>query len=150
MEGSAPRLLPAADPAAPGVTGKVFAADGIPVRTGAAAEEIMPNGRGILRRLRDSSRAAATHVLAAAVRTPVTQGPDPDSGGVRLNEGGAVITGRHLAATVPGICAAPAEADDRTVTAWSCGVAAIGRQRDSGRNPEDADSLPGASAGKGR
>ena len=39
---AAPRLLPAADPAAAKVIGQVFAAEGITVHAGTGAEEIMP------------------------------------------------------------------------------------------------------------
>ena len=102
---AAPRLLPAADPAASEVIGQVFAAEGITVRTGAGAEEIMPNDRGILLRCGDAPQVAASSLLVAAGRTPVTGGLGLDSVGVRVNESGAVVTDRHLA-TARGIYAA--------------------------------------------
>ena len=58
---AAPRLLPAADPAAAEIIGRALAAEGITVRTGSRAEAVTStrNGSGILLRLHDSTEAAA-------------------------------------------------------------------------------------------
>ena len=103
---AAPRLLPAADPAASKVIGQVFAAEDITVCTGTGAEEIMPDDRGVRLRRGGASQVAASHLLIAAGRTPVTDGLGLDSAGVRVNERGAVVTDRHLGTTAPGIYAA--------------------------------------------
>ena len=103
---AAPRLLPAADPAASSVIGQVFAAEDITVCTGTGAEEIMPDDRGVRLRRGGASQVAASHLLIAAGRTPVTDGLGLDSAGVRVNERGAVVTDRHLGTTAPGIYAA--------------------------------------------
>jgi pyruvate/2-oxoglutarate dehydrogenase complex dihydrolipoamide dehydrogenase (E3) component len=105
---AAPRLLPAADPAASKLLAKVFAAQGITVRTAAQVEktEISHNGIGCAIQVRDSPTVAATHLLVAAGRTPVTEGMGLDAAGVRLDQHGVVVTDRHLATTAPGIYAA--------------------------------------------
>jgi pyruvate/2-oxoglutarate dehydrogenase complex dihydrolipoamide dehydrogenase (E3) component len=93
---AAPRLLPAADPAASEIISQVFAAEGITVRTGRTVEkiEVSPNGPGCLLRLDDSSEVAATQLLFAAGRTPVTDGLGLDAAGVRTGERGRVVAGR--------------------------------------------------------
>src|SRR5262249_7706830 len=103
---AAPRLLPAADPAASKVIGQVFAAEGITVRTGTGAEDIMPNDRGVLLRRGDASQGAPSHLLIAAGPTPATAALWRARGGARVNERGAVVTDRHLGTTAPGIYAA--------------------------------------------
>lgn len=102
---AAPRLLPAADPAASQVIGQAFATEGITVRTGRRVEktEVIPNGPGCLLRLDDTSEVAAGHLLVATERTPVTEGLGLDAAGVRIDERGRIVTGRHLATTAPGI-----------------------------------------------
>ncbi len=104
---AASRLLPAADPAASEVIGRVFAAGGVTVRTGAVVEktEITQNG-GCILRFGGSAAVTADRLLVAAGRVPVTGGLGLDSAGVQLNGRGTVVTDAHLATTVPGIFAA--------------------------------------------
>ena len=105
----APRLLPAADPAAAEVISQVFAAEGITVRTGSAVEtiSIIPNGSGCLLRLHDSTEvAAAEKPLVATGRTPNTTDLGLADVGIRLDGRGAVAVDRTLATTVRGVYAA--------------------------------------------
>jgi pyruvate/2-oxoglutarate dehydrogenase complex dihydrolipoamide dehydrogenase (E3) component len=105
---AAPRLLPAADPAASQVIGQVLAADGITVRTGVAVEktEVKPNRSGFLLRLPGSATVAADRLLVAVGRTPVTDGIGLEAAGVRVDKRGAVAVDRHLATTAQGVYAA--------------------------------------------
>lgn len=100
-----PQLLPAADPRASNILGEVLTAEGVTVRAGSAVEkaEISPNGFGFLLRLNDSSEVAATHLLVAAGRVPVTDGLGLDAAGIRVSESGAVAVDGHLATTAPGV-----------------------------------------------
>ena len=105
---AAQRLLPAADPAAAKVIGQVFAAEGITVRVGSPVAEItiIPNGRGCLLRLHDSTQVTAQHLLVAAGRTPNTSGLGVADAGLRLDERGAVAVNGTLATSAPGVYAA--------------------------------------------
>jgi pyruvate/2-oxoglutarate dehydrogenase complex dihydrolipoamide dehydrogenase (E3) component len=105
---AAPRLLPAADPAAAEIIGRAFAAEGITVRTGSRVEAVtsIQNGSGILLRLHDSTEAAAGKLLVAAGRTPATAALALDAAGIRLDDRGAVVVGATLATTARGIYAA--------------------------------------------
>jgi len=105
---AAPRLLPAADPAAAKVISQVFTAEGITVRTGSPVEAVtsIPNGSGILLRLHDSTEVAAGKLLVAAGRTPATAGLALDAAGVRLDDRGAVAVAAALATTARGVYAA--------------------------------------------
>jgi pyruvate/2-oxoglutarate dehydrogenase complex dihydrolipoamide dehydrogenase (E3) component len=105
---AAPRLLPAADPAAAEVIGQVFAAEGIHVHAGSPVAEAttIPNGRGCLLRLHDSTPVPAQHLLVATGRTPNTAGLGPAAAGLRLDGRGAVAVDGVLATSVPGVYAA--------------------------------------------
>jgi pyruvate/2-oxoglutarate dehydrogenase complex dihydrolipoamide dehydrogenase (E3) component len=105
---AAPRLLPAADPAAAAVIGQVFAAEGITVRTGSPVETVtsIPNGGGILLRLHDSTEVAAEKLLVAAGRTPHTAGLGLAEAGIRVDDRGALAVDATLAATARGVYAA--------------------------------------------
>jgi pyruvate/2-oxoglutarate dehydrogenase complex dihydrolipoamide dehydrogenase (E3) component len=105
---AAPRLLPAADPAASELIGEVLTREGVCVRTGAPAVKIenMPNGRGCLLHLRDSAPVAARRLLVAAGRTPVTAGLGLENAGVSVDARGRLVTDRRLATTAPGVYAA--------------------------------------------
>ncbi len=105
---AAPRLLPAADPAASELIGEVLTREGVCVRTGAPAVKIenMPNEPGCLLHLRDSAPVAARRLLVAAGRTPVTAGLGLENAGVRVDAGGRLVTDRRLATTAPGVYAA--------------------------------------------
>jgi pyruvate/2-oxoglutarate dehydrogenase complex dihydrolipoamide dehydrogenase (E3) component len=105
---AAPRLLPAADPAAAEVISQVFAAEGITVRTGSPVETVtsIPNGSGFLLRLHDSTEVAAEQLLAAAGRTPHTAGLDLADAGIRLDDHGALAVDATLVTTARGVYAA--------------------------------------------
>jgi len=105
---AAPRLLPAADPAAAEVISQVFTAEGITVRTGSPVEAVtsLPNGSGILLRLHDSTEVAARRLLVAAGRTAGTAGLALDAAGIRLDESDAVAVDAALATTAGGVYAA--------------------------------------------
>jgi len=123
---AASRLLPAADPAASKIIGQVFAAEGITVRSGAAAGmiEINPNGLGCTLHLTDSATVMADRLLVAAGRTPATSGLGLEAAGVGVGMSGAVITDKHLAATAPGIYAA---GDVTGLMPFTHGAYAMGR-----------------------
>lgn len=105
---AAPRLLPAADPAAASVVAQVFAAEGITVHAGSAVEKIssIQNGRGCLLRLHDSTEVAAEKLLVAAGRTSYTAGLGLSAAGIRLDDRGAVAVDAALATTARGVYAA--------------------------------------------
>jgi pyruvate/2-oxoglutarate dehydrogenase complex dihydrolipoamide dehydrogenase (E3) component len=105
---AAPRLLPAADPAASKLIGEVLTREGVSVRTGAPAVKIenMPNGPGCVLQLRDSAPVAASRLLVAAGRTPVTEGLGLENAGVSVDAASRLVTDRHLATTAPGVYAA--------------------------------------------
>ena len=105
---AAPRLLPAADPAAAKIISQVFTAEGITVRTGSPVETItsIPNGSGILLRLHDSTEVAAAQLLVAAGRTPHTAGLGLAAAGIRLDDHSALAVDATLAATACGVYAA--------------------------------------------
>jgi pyruvate/2-oxoglutarate dehydrogenase complex dihydrolipoamide dehydrogenase (E3) component len=103
---AAPRLLPAADPAASAVIEEVFRAEGICVRTGAAAGSVEPDENRVAVVLASGEKAAANRLLLAAGRQPVTGHLGLENAGVRLDDRGHVATDRHLATTAPGIYAA--------------------------------------------
>jgi pyruvate/2-oxoglutarate dehydrogenase complex dihydrolipoamide dehydrogenase (E3) component len=105
---AAPRLLPAADPAAAAVIGEAFAAEGITVRTGSPVQTVtsIQNGSGCLLQLHDSTQVAAERLLVAAGRAPVTDGLGLADAGVRLNDRGAIAVNGALATTASGVYAA--------------------------------------------
>jgi pyruvate/2-oxoglutarate dehydrogenase complex dihydrolipoamide dehydrogenase (E3) component len=105
---AAPRLLPAADPAAAGVISEVFAAEGITVRTGFPVETVasIPSGGGFLLRLHDSAEVTAERLLVAAGRTPATAGLGLADAGIRLGDRGALAVDATLASTARGVYAA--------------------------------------------
>ncbi|MGH3279766.1 MAG: dihydrolipoyl dehydrogenase family protein, partial [Trebonia sp.] len=105
---AAPRLLPAADPAAAEVISEVFAAEGITVRTGSPVEAVtsIQNGSGILLQVHDSPEVAAKTLLVAAGRTPATAGLALDAAGIRRSDRGAVVVDGALATTARGVYAA--------------------------------------------
>jgi pyruvate/2-oxoglutarate dehydrogenase complex dihydrolipoamide dehydrogenase (E3) component len=101
-----PRLLPAADPAASRVLEEVFQANGISVRTGAAAASVRRADKGVTLRLASGEELAADRLLVATGRQPATSNLGLDQAAVRLDERGYVVTDRHLATTGRGIYAA--------------------------------------------
>ncbi len=103
---AAPRLLPAADPAASAVIEDVFRAAGISVRTGVAAASVTPDENGVTLCLTTGEKTAADRLLVATGRQPVAGHLGLENAGVRLDERGYVVTDGHLATTVPGIYAA--------------------------------------------
>ena len=103
---AAPRLLPAADPAASQVVEEVFRAEGISVRTGVAAASVKQNDDGVTLVLASGEETATDRLLVATGRQPVAGRLGLENAGVRLDERGYVITDRHLATTAPGIYAA--------------------------------------------
>jgi pyruvate/2-oxoglutarate dehydrogenase complex dihydrolipoamide dehydrogenase (E3) component len=103
---AAPRLLPAADPAASEVITEVFRAEGISVRTGVAAASVKQNEGAVTLCLASGEETAADRLLVAAGRQPVTAGLGLRSAGVRLDDRGYLATDRHLATTARGVYAA--------------------------------------------
>jgi pyruvate/2-oxoglutarate dehydrogenase complex dihydrolipoamide dehydrogenase (E3) component len=103
---AAPRLLPAADPAASRVIEEAFRGEGISVRTGVAAASVRKNDDGAVLALAFGEEVAADRLLVATGRQPVTSHLGLEAAGVRLDERGCLVTDRHLATTAPGIYAA--------------------------------------------
>jgi pyruvate/2-oxoglutarate dehydrogenase complex dihydrolipoamide dehydrogenase (E3) component len=105
---AAPRLLPAADPAAAAVIGEVFTAEGITVRAGSPVKTVtsIPNGSGCLLQLHDSTEVAADKLLVAAGHAPATAGLGLDAAGIRLNDRGAIAVNGALATAASGVYAA--------------------------------------------
>jgi pyruvate/2-oxoglutarate dehydrogenase complex dihydrolipoamide dehydrogenase (E3) component len=103
---AAARLLPAADPEASHVIEEVFAAEGIGVRTGTAAQHIKPDGNGVALILAGGETMTAGRLLVATGRQPVTDGLGLDAAGVAVEQFGRIVTDTHLATTAPGVYAA--------------------------------------------
>jgi pyruvate/2-oxoglutarate dehydrogenase complex dihydrolipoamide dehydrogenase (E3) component len=103
---AAPRLLPATDPAVSHLLGEVFRAEGIGVRTAVAVVGVKHGEKGVTLMLAPGEEITADRLLVATGRQPVTGGLGLAAIGVRLDERGCVVTGRHLATTAPGIYAA--------------------------------------------
>ena len=103
---AAPRLLPAADPAASQVIEDVFHAEGIGMRTGVAAASVKHNDNGVTLVLASGEETGADRLLVASGREPVAGHLGLENAGVRVDERGYIVTDRHLATTAPGIYAA--------------------------------------------
>jgi pyruvate/2-oxoglutarate dehydrogenase complex dihydrolipoamide dehydrogenase (E3) component len=101
------RLLPAEDPDASQVIERVFAREGIAVRTGARVEaaEAAPGG-GIRLKLSGGAPVQARRLLVAVGRTPGTDLLGTDAAGIRTDGRGFIVTDDHLATTAPGVYAA--------------------------------------------
>ncbi|MQA85746.1 MAG: FAD-binding protein [Streptosporangiales bacterium] len=100
-------LLPAEDPEAGDVIQKVFAAEGVSVRTGATVERVEPCGAGVRMVVSGNAGGAdSERLLVAAGRSPVTERLGLHAAGVRTDEAGFVVTDAHMATTAPGIYAA--------------------------------------------
>ena len=103
---AAPRLLPAADPQASRVLQEVFRGEGISVRTAVAAASVKQKGKGVTLLLAPGKEIDADRLLVATGRQPVSDSVGLQAAGVRVDERGCIVTGRHLATTAPGIYAA--------------------------------------------
>jgi len=103
---AAPRLLPAADPAASQVVEHVFRAAGICVRTAVAATRVTHSESGVIVDLASGDQTAADRLLVAAGRQPAADHLGLENAGIRLDERGNVVTDRHLATTAAGTYAA--------------------------------------------
>jgi pyruvate/2-oxoglutarate dehydrogenase complex dihydrolipoamide dehydrogenase (E3) component len=103
---AAPRLLPAADPAASRVVEEVFGVQGIGVRAGTTVTGVRHDDDGITLVLACGEEIRAGWLLVATGRRPVTGHLGLAAAGVRLDERGHIVTGRHLGTTAPGIYAA--------------------------------------------
>lgn len=103
---AAPRLLPAADPEASQVVAEVFGAEGISVRTGAAAASVKQNKKEVALTLASGEEVTADRLLVVTGRRPVTGDLGVEAAGIRLDQQGCIVTDRHLATTARGIYAA--------------------------------------------
>jgi len=103
---AAPRLLPAADPVASQVVAEVFGAEGISVRTGAAAASVKNDEKTVVLALVSGGEVTADRLLVAAGRRPVTGDLGVEAAGVHVDQRGCIVTDRHLATTARGIYAA--------------------------------------------
>jgi pyruvate/2-oxoglutarate dehydrogenase complex dihydrolipoamide dehydrogenase (E3) component len=103
---AAPRLLPAADPAASQVVEHVFRAAGICVRTAVVATRVTNSDSGVILHLTSGDQTAADRLLVAAGRQPAADHLGLENAGIRLDERGNVVTDRHLATTAAGTYAA--------------------------------------------
>jgi pyruvate/2-oxoglutarate dehydrogenase complex dihydrolipoamide dehydrogenase (E3) component len=103
---AAPRLLPAADPAASQVIAGVLRAEGIGVHTGTAAASARRADQAVTVTLASGEELTADRLLVATGRRPVTGHLGLDAAGVVLDESGYIVTDGHLATTAPGIYAA--------------------------------------------
>jgi pyruvate/2-oxoglutarate dehydrogenase complex dihydrolipoamide dehydrogenase (E3) component len=103
---AAPRLLPAADPEASQVVAEVFGAEGISMRTGAAAASVKNDEKTAVLALVSGGEVTADRLLVAAGRRPVTGDLGVEAAGVHVDQRGCIVTDRHLATTARGIYAA--------------------------------------------
>jgi pyruvate/2-oxoglutarate dehydrogenase complex dihydrolipoamide dehydrogenase (E3) component len=103
---AAPRLLPAADPEASQVVAEVFGAEGISVRTGAAAASVKNDQKTVVLALASGEEVTADRLLVAVGRRPVTGDLGVEAAGVHVDQRGCIVTDRHLATTARGIYAA--------------------------------------------
>jgi pyruvate/2-oxoglutarate dehydrogenase complex dihydrolipoamide dehydrogenase (E3) component len=103
---AAPRLLPAADPEASQAVAEVFGAEGIGVRTGAAAASFKNDEKQVVLALVSGEEVTADRLLVATGRRPVTGGLGVEAAGVHVDQRGHIVTDRHLATMARGIYAA--------------------------------------------
>ena len=103
---AAPRLLPAADPAASQVVEHVFCAEGICVRTAVAATSVTNSNSSVILHLTSGDQTAADWLLLATGRQAAADHLGLENARVRLDDRGHVMTDRHLATTAPGTYAA--------------------------------------------
>ena len=102
------RLLSDEEREASAVVADVFRRDGIDVRLGqpvVGAEQVRRRPAGVRLRLAGGDVVEVERVLVAVGRRPVTDGLDPDAGGVALDADGYICTDRHLATTADGVYA---------------------------------------------
>lgn len=104
---AAGRLLAREEPEASAVVAEALAAEGVVLHLGATVTRVEPagNGRGIRVLSSDSSSIEAEQLLVAVGRRPVTDGLDPVTGGVDLDERGFVRTDRYLRTSASGVYA---------------------------------------------
>jgi len=105
--GRAPRLLPREDPEASGVLARVFAREGLEVRSGATVEHLRPDGEEwVVTVLRDGARGAirVAAVLVAAGRRAGVADLGLDLAGVAVGPDGIVVD-RHARTSNPDIFA---------------------------------------------
>jgi pyruvate/2-oxoglutarate dehydrogenase complex dihydrolipoamide dehydrogenase (E3) component len=100
---AAPRLLPREEPQASQIVAAALTGDGVDVRTGVGVERVTSDGR---LRLVDGGEVAADRLLVAVGRTPITDGLDLEPAGVRIDDGGHVITDDRLRTTATRVYAA--------------------------------------------
>lgn len=100
------RLLPGEEPEASEVVAQVLAAAGVKVYLDARVTRASCSGRGVNLDLADSTSVQADQLLVATGRSPVTQGLDPEAGGVELDRRGFVRTNSRLRTSAPGVYAA--------------------------------------------
>jgi pyruvate/2-oxoglutarate dehydrogenase complex dihydrolipoamide dehydrogenase (E3) component len=99
------RLLPREDAHAAAVLARVFAAEGIAVRTGSHVEKVQRAEHGVRLWLDDGGALEAERVLVAIGRSPATGGLGLEVAGIALDERGFVRVDSHLRTTAPGVFA---------------------------------------------
>ena len=101
-----PRLLAHEEPEASQVLRRVLERDGVSVRTGTAATRIVPTAGGESTvHLDGGATVAASHLLVAAGRAPVTDGLGLDAAGVAVDPRGQIVTDAYLRTTARGVYA---------------------------------------------
>ncbi len=100
------RLLPSEEPETSAVIERVFAAEGVDVRTQAKVESAAATGDGVGLALSAGTAVQVEKLLVAVGRAPVTDGLQLEAAGVRLDDRGHVVTDDRLATTAPGVYAA--------------------------------------------
>lgn len=100
------RVLPMVDPEASGVLAEALTADGVRMRTGAAARAVRTDGDEVLLDLDPGETVRADQVLVATGREPDTHGLGLEVVGVRTDEHGFVLVDRHMATGADGVSAA--------------------------------------------
>lgn len=101
----AERLLPLEDPDASAVIEAALTAEGVDVRVGSRIEEATVDGGWRCLRLADGTDVAASHVLVATGRRPVTAGLGLDRIGVALDPAGQIVVDDTCATNVAGVWA---------------------------------------------
>jgi len=101
-----PRLLAHEEPEASQVLRRVLERDGVTVRTGTAVTRIVPPAGGEHSvHLDGGATVAASHLLVAAGRAPVTDGLGLDAAGVAVDARGQIVTDAYLRTTARGVYA---------------------------------------------
>jgi pyruvate/2-oxoglutarate dehydrogenase complex dihydrolipoamide dehydrogenase (E3) component len=102
------RLLAREEPESSAVVARWLTGRGVSIRTATTVRRLAPGSgdqRAVVVQLSDGTTVEADALLVAAGRRAVTDGLDPEAGGIDLDGAGSIRTDDRLATTAPGVYA---------------------------------------------